>query len=115
MDKNVRLSRTVQEKEDLSKVVSSTFTTFVQPENLPDPDTVDELFRLYDKLYLEIPVEGPKSHTYLIEESSKLVEVQQDNTAIQPLLDEITNLRERLLSANEQIFQLEEAAASGNL
>lgn len=115
MDKNIRLTRTVKEKDDLKKVISSAFTTFVQPESLPDPDTVEELFRLYDKLYLQIPLSGPKSHTYLIEESSKLVEVQEDNTVIQPLLDEITELRERLLSANEQIFQLEEAAASGNL
>lgn len=115
MDKNVRLSKTVKEKEGLRKVVSTTFTTFVQPSEGPNTDTVSELFRLYDKLYLEIPLEGPQSHTYLIEESSKLVQVQEDNEAIQPLLDEITELRERLLSANEQIFQLEEELARGNV
>lgn len=115
MDKNVRLAKTVKDKEGLRKVVSSTFTTFVQPSEVSDNDTVSELFRLYDKLYLEIPLEGPQSHTYLIEESSKLVQVQEDNTAIQPLLDEITELRERLLSANEQIFQLEEELARGNV
>lgn len=115
MDKNVRLAKTVKDKEGLRKVVSSTFTTFVQPSEAADTDTVSELFRLYDKLYLEIPLEGPQSHTYLIEESSKLVEVQEDNTVIQPLLDEITELRERLLSANEQIFQLEEELARGNV
>lgn len=115
MAENVRLSKTVQEKDKLRKIVSSTFTTFVQPSEVQDTDTISELFRLYDKLYLQIPLDGPQSHTYLIEESSKLVDIQQDNEAIQPLLDEITELRERLLSANEQIFQLEEELASGNV
>lgn len=115
MDRNVRLSKTVKERDDLTKVISSTFTTFLQPEDLPDPDTVEELFRLYDKLYLEIPLEGPKSHTYLIEESSKLIQLNPDTTAIQPLLDEITELRERLLTANEQIFDLERQIEGGNI
>ena len=115
MDKNVRLSRTVKEKEDLQKVISSAFTTFVQPQEVADTDTVEELFRLYDKLYLEIPLDGPKSHTYLIEESSKLVQLNPDTTAIQPLLDEITELRERLLNANEQIFDLERQIEGGNV
>jgi hypothetical protein len=114
MAEKVKLQKTVKEKDDLKKVISSTFTTFVQPEDLPDTDTVSELFRLYDKLYLEIPLVGPLSHTYLIEESSKLVDIQQDNQAIQPLLDEITDLRERLLLANEQIFELEQELAGGS-
>ena len=107
--------RTVKEKEDLQKVISSAFTTFVQPQEVADTDTVEELFRLYDKLYLEIPLDGPKSHTYLIEESSKLVQLNPDTTAIQPLLDEITELRERLLNANEQIFDLERQIEGGNV
>lgn len=108
MAEKVRLIKTVQEKDDLSKVVSREFTTFVQADTLATTDTVNELFRLYDKLYLEIPLEGPQSHTYLIEESSKLVSIQADNAEIQPLLDEITSLRERLLLANEQLIQLEQ-------
>lgn len=106
MDKNVKLKRTVQKREDLDKVVKSQFTTFLQPEVEVDTDTVEELFRLYDKLYLEIPLEGPKSHSYLIEESSKLVTIDQEQD-ITPLLQEITDLRERLLQANERISELE--------
>lgn len=108
MAKSIRLQRTLQDKEDFNTVVSREFNTFTQPIQNVDTDNVSELFRLYDKLYLEIPLEGPQSHTYLIEESSKLVSVQEDNTEIQPLLDEITTLREQLLNANEQILQLEE-------
>lgn len=106
MAKKVKIEKTVQEKSDLTKVVSTQFTTFVQPTEEVDEDTVEELFRLYDKLYLEIPLEGSRSHTYLIEESSKLVSLEQEQD-ITPLLEEITDLRERLLQANERISELE--------
>ena len=112
MAKSIRLKKTVQKKEDLEKVVSKQFITFIQPEQEVDTDTVDELFRLYDKLYLEIPLEGSKSHTFLIEESSKLVTITQQ-ADIQPLLEEITDLRERLLEANEYISELENQSNNG--
>ena len=107
MAEKVKLEKTILQKTELSKVVSKEFTTFTRPTDEEAGNTVQELFRLYDKLYLEIPLEGPLSHTYLIEESSKLVNLTQDNLEIQPLLDEITELRERLLIANQQIFDLE--------
>lgn len=107
MAEKVKLQKTIQQKDEFSKVVSREFTTFTQPTDEEIGDTVEEFFRLYDKLYLEIPLEGALSHTYLIEESSKLVDITQENEEIQPLLDEISDLRERLLLANEQIFELE--------
>ena len=108
MAEKIKLKKTLQDREDLDTVISKEFRTFVQPEDLPDSDSINELFRLYDKFYLEIPLEGPQSHTYLIEESRKLIDIQVDNSEIQPLLDEITTLREQLLLANEQLFDLEQ-------
>lgn len=107
MDNKVRLQKTVQEKDSYNKVISREFTTFVQPSQEEDPDTVVELFRMYDKLYLDIPLTGPRSHTYLIEQSSELVQITQDNSDIEPLLDEITTLRRQLLEANESIEELQ--------
>ena len=106
MAEKIRLQKTVQEKDELTKVVSRQFNTFIRPEEEEDLDTIDELFRLYDKFYLDLPLEGPKSHTYLIEESSKLVTIEQEQD-IEPLLQEITDLRRQLLLANEQISELE--------
>jgi len=107
MAKKVVLRKTVYNRDELSKVVSNQFTTFTQPTDEEAGDTVAELFRLYDKLYLEIPLTGNQSHTYLIQESSKLVNVTEDNQEIQPLLDEISELRERLLIANQQLIDLQ--------
>lgn len=108
MAEKVKLEKTIQQKDEFSRVISREFTTFVKPTDTEIGDTVEELFRLYAKLYLEIPLEGPQSHTYLLEESSKLVSLTQDNQEIQPLLDEISTLRESLLLANQQIFELEQ-------
>ena len=96
----IRLSKNVYNNEDLSKKVSREFTTFIE-EVEEDRDTIQELFRLYDKLFYEIPAEGEiKSHEFLIRESSKVVELEQENLEVQPLLDEIADLRERLLQQN---------------
>jgi hypothetical protein len=109
------LSRTVQDREDLRKVVNSQFTTFTQPTVDENNDTVEELFRLYESLYLDIPLQGTQSHTFLIEESSKLVDIVQNNLDIEPLLDEISDLRQRLLDSQETILDLERQLANGTV
>lgn len=115
MVEKYRLTKTIQNREDLKKVVNSQFSTFTQPTVEENNDTVEELFRLYDALYLEIPLEGPQSHTYLIEESSKLVNITQGELDIQPLLDEISDLRQRLLDSEETILDLERQLANGSI
>ena len=67
-----------------------------------------ELFRLYDKLYHNIPLEGEvNSHQYILNRSSELVNLEKTSEDIQPFLDEIAQLRQQLLDANETIFELE--------
>tara|TARA_R110000796_G_scaffold248591_1_gene375515 strand:- start:115 stop:465 length:351 start_codon:yes stop_codon:yes gene_type:complete len=108
MANDIRISKTVLNKSDFSKVVDSTFKTFVTLDPTVNTDTVEEFFRLHSKLFYEIPIEGDtNSHTYLIQESSKLVSVDKDLTDIQPLLDEISELRERLLQVNQQMIELQ--------
>lgn len=97
---NIRLSKTVYKKDEVDKAVDNRFTSFVEKVE-EDNDTVAEFFRLYEKLFLEIPATGQtKSHEYLIRESSKLVRLDGEDEEIQPLLDEISDLRQRLLETN---------------
>lgn len=113
---NVRVKRTVLSKDEFAKAVDTSFTTFVDEQPQENNDTVEELFRLYNKLYYEIPVDEPNnSHRFLVQESSKLVEFEKDLTDIQPLLDEITYLREQILLMNQAFVedQLEAATANG--
>lgn len=108
MDNDVKIQKTVYNSVEFGKVVDRSFNTFVQPIAEEDPDTVDELFRLYEKLYFEIDIEGEtNSHEYLIKKSSELVNFERSTEEIQPLLDEIAQLREQNLLLNQQILELE--------
>ncbi len=103
----IRLSRTVLKKDQFDKSIDSSFKSFVDVEEV-DNDTIEEFFRLYNKLYYEIEPEGEfNSHEFLVKESSKLLDFERDDTAIQPLLDEITDLRKRLLEQNADAIETE--------
>lgn len=108
MANEIRLKKTAFNKEQYSKVVNREFNTFIPPIQEEDTDTVAEFFRLYSKLFYEIPVEGEtNSHQFILRESSKLVDFDKDTTEIQPLLDEITDLRERLLQSNTELIEVQ--------
>lgn len=105
---NIQIKKTVYKKDDFEKAVDTEFSTFVDPIVVVDNDTVEELFRLYNKLFYEIPVEGDtNSHKYIINESSKLITSTEDLESIQPLLDEIAQLREQLLATNQQLIEVQ--------
>lgn len=113
-NQKIQIQKTVYNSAGLSKIVDREFKAFAEPVPVQDTDTVDELFRLYDKLYLEIPLNGEiNSHEYLITRSSELVNVDLDNEAIQPLLEEISELRTELLAANQEIANLNIKLANG--
>lgn len=110
MTDSIKIQKTVYNSTEFEKVVDRSFSTFTQPVPEEDTDTVDELFRLYEKLYFVIDIEGElNSHEYLIRRSSELVNFERSTEEIQPLLDEIAQLREQLLQANQQILDLETA------
>lgn len=108
MANDVNIQKTVFSTADFNKVVDSTFKTFVQPVPEQDTDTPEELFRLYEKLYYVIDVTGETdSHEYLVKKSSELLTFDRVTEDIQPLLDEIAQLRTDNLSLTQQILTLE--------
>lgn len=108
MANNIEIKKTVFSTTEFNRVVDTGFTTFTQPVLEEDTDTPEELFRLYEKLYYVIDVEGEEnSHQYLVKRSSELLTFDKVTEDIQPLLDEISQLREQLLLANQQIIDLE--------
>lgn len=102
----IRIQKNVLSKDDFDKSVDRSFKTFINEQIEEETDSIQELFRLYDKFYYEIPTEGDElSHEFLIRESSKLIKVESDNDAIQPLLDEISELRQRLLEQQQAAIE----------
>jgi len=108
MANNINIQKTVFSTVDFNKVIDSKFKTFTQPVPEEDPDTSEELFRLYEKLYYEIDVTGDvNSHEYLVRRSSELLNFDRVTEDIQPLLDEIAQLRQENLGLSQQILTLE--------
>lgn len=108
MANDIQVQKTVYSTPEFVKVVDTSFKTFTQPTPETDLDTPEEFFRLYEKLYYTLDIEGAtNSHQYLVRKSSELLNFDTVTEDIQPLLDEIAQLREQLLSANEQILSLE--------
>lgn len=104
----VRIQKEVYRSDQFNNLVDRQFNTFTKPVEEVDTDTVEELFRLYDKLYYSIPVEGEEnSHQYLLQKSSELTDFEKTTEDIQPLLDEIAQLRQQNLELNQQIFEAE--------
>ena len=97
----IKIQKTVFNKPEFDNVIDRDFKFFTPPEDLEDNDTVLELFRLYNKLYFEIPLRSTNtSHEFLIRKSMELVDFDEDNERLQPLLDEISELRQRVLQLN---------------
>lgn len=115
MAKNVQIKKTVFDRTGFSETIDRKFSFYTIPEPEVDPDTIEELFRLYDKLYLQIPIDGPEqTHQFLVERSSELYQVDRQLENIQPLLDEISQLRIQILEANRRILELEVSLANGS-
>lgn len=114
MAKKVEIKKTVFDRRGYKGVIDNKFKFFKELEPVVDPDTVEELFRLYDKLYALIPIEGEdNSHQYLVERSSELYQIDTQLESIQPLLDEVASLRNQLLENNRRILELETQLAGG--
>lgn len=108
MVKTVEVKKTVVARDVFNKVIDSSFTFFVDPVTVTADRTVEDFFNDYEALYYEIPVEGDvNSHSFLVRKSSELTSVDSSLFDVQPLLDEITSLREELLTANQRIIELE--------
>ena len=108
MANSVDIQKKVYNKEQLSTVVDREFKAYAPPVPVQDPDTIEELFRLYNKLLYSIPDKGEtNSHEYLIKKSSEIVDFDKTTEELQPLLDEIAQLRQQLLDANQEILNLQ--------
>ena len=114
MGKKVEIQKTVFNRKSFQEVIDRDFKFFKELEPVVDPDTIEELFRLYDRLYITIPIEGQgNTHQYLVERSSELYKIDAQLDNIQPLLDEIASLRVQLLDDKRRILELETSLAGG--
>ena len=110
-----RISKTVFNKENFDIVIDRGLKEYLQPIADDDEMTVEEFFVEYNRLFYDIPPEGEiDSHRFIITRSSELVDFEKDTEDIQPLLDEIAQLRNQNLEQAGQIIELQtQIAAAG--
>jgi len=105
----VPIRKTVLNKTEFDKSVDRSFKSFVTVQDVEEVQTVDEFFKLYNKLYYEIPIDGDEnSHEFLVKESSKLIKIEITNEELEPLLQEISDLRAQILQLNQAAVEREE-------
>lgn len=108
MASSVKIERTVFNSTEFVKVVDTTFNTFTQPTTGSAVDNVDDFFRMYEDMYYVIDVTGPtNSHEYLVKKSSELLNFDTVTEDIQPLLDEIAQLRQENLAISQQLLDIQ--------
>ena len=115
MSQKINLGRRGFVTSAYKNAIDTSFTQLIPP---PPPVetvfTVEEFFELYNTLFYEIPAEGDiNSHRFLIQRSTEYIGFTEEKEEdIQVLLDEITQLREELLSTQKE---LQDAQNSGSL
>lgn len=108
MEQIVNLQKTIPNKDKIDNLIDREFKFFVSNATVEPVATIEPFFQMYEDLYFQIPAEGEtNSHEYLIRRSSEIFQLGQDVANLQPLLDEISDLRVQLLEASNRIFDLE--------
>lgn len=111
----ITFEKRVYEKDTFNDVVDRSFREFAQ-EPSESIKTVEQFFRDYEELYFQIPATGSvDSHQYLVEKSSLIYKVDEALVDVQPLLDEITNLKNQVIQDQQTIAELRVQIASSSV
>ena len=105
----VTLVKTNFGRTSYTQTINTEFTQLVPPSpvtvenNIP---TVNDFFNYYNALFFQIPKTGDNSHTALIESSTEYIGYNPQSQELQALQQEITFLREQLLTQRQQLESL---------
>jgi len=110
MAQNIKLNKEVFSKRDYEKTINTSFTQLgvkSTQEQINEQPSIQEFFDMYNQLFYEINELGPtNSHEYLIKTSSEYIAFDKNNEVIESLQNEIAQLREELLEAQQQSNQI---------
>ena len=116
----VTLTKTNFGRTSYTQTINTEFTQLLPPspvtvdENIP---TVNDFFNYYNALFFQIPKTGENSHTTLIESSTEYIGYVPQSQELQALQQEITFLREQLLTQRQQLESISQNTLTqvGNL
>ena len=104
----ISLDKSIFNKKDFEKLVDTKFKQLINNEvNVEDTFTLDDFFQLYEDLFYQIPKEGDSnSHQYILQKEASYLGININQDDIQALLNEITTLRQEILTAQQTINDL---------
>ena len=109
--KNVDLVREVFNKNQYEQVIDTSFSQLGVTSisaSAEDQVSVEEFFGLYNSLFYDIPTTGEtNSHEFLVKSSGEYINFDQIADEILALQQEISSLREELLSEQIKVVELE--------
>ena len=114
MSQKIKLNRKGFETRAYKNSIDTSFTQLIPPPlPIEETATVEDFFDLYKTLFYDIPSEGESSsHRFLVERSLEYIgETEQKDQDIQILLDEITQLREELLSTQKELRDVQNSGS----
>lgn len=106
MSSVISFNNQVYERRATDIVVDRTFKEFGQ-KDVEVGKTIEQFFQDYEDLFFQIPATGDvRSHQYLVERSSQLYKMEEAIVDVQPLLDEIVNLKAQSVADQQTILEL---------
>jgi|TARA_R100000081_G_C4790429_1_gene157330 uncharacterized protein YPO0396 len=107
MDENINLNKQVFNKRAYEKTINTKFSQLgvksVQ-EEINEQPTVQEFFDMYNTLFYDINELGPtNSHEFLVKTSGEYIKTEENDELIEALQNEIAQLREDLLQAQQDL------------
>ena len=106
---NIRLNKGVFNKASYEKTINTKFTQLgvksVQ-EQIDEQPTIEEFFQMYNDLFYDIPEVGnTNSHEFLVKTSGEYINYNENDELIEALQNEIAQLRQELLEAQQQLVE----------
>lgn len=102
-ESKIKLDRKIYSKKKFNEAVNNEFEELFREE---DTFTVEQFFKLYDKLFFDIPRFGVDSHDELRDRSNEFLSgftTENNNTLIDQLNAKILELEEQLLLASQVV------------
>tara|TARA_Y100000004_G_C8705083_1_gene323379 strand:- start:58 stop:411 length:354 start_codon:yes stop_codon:yes gene_type:complete len=116
MAEDIRLNKEVFNKREYQKTINTKFSQLgvkTVQEQIDEQPTVEEFFQMYNDLFYDIPEVGEtNSHEFLVKTSGEYINFDENDELIQALQNEIAQLREDLLEAQQE--QLEQSQQQTN-
>jgi hypothetical protein len=104
---DVNFNKEYFDKRTYEKTIDTAFTQIgvkTTQEQLDEQPSVQEFFDLYNQLFYQIPELGDtNSHEFLVKTSGEYIAFDENNELIEALQNEIAQLREELLSTQQEL------------